>query len=138
MRPEAFYRIVRDAIGDDDRAGAVRATAAVFHALRDRLTLEESAQLRAQLPRALQAVWDEGDIRGRRPLKMHRQEFYRRVAHDAKAPAREARRLTLAVFAALNTQISPGEASDVLSQLPKYLKELWSEKEMTSPAPVRP
>jgi uncharacterized protein (DUF2267 family) len=35
--------------------------------------------------------------------------------------------MTLAVFAALKNQISPGEADDVLAQLPTDLKSLWLE-----------
>jgi uncharacterized protein (DUF2267 family) len=35
--------------------------------------------------------------------------------------------LTLAVFGALKAQLSPGEADDVLAQLPKDLKEVWVE-----------
>jgi uncharacterized protein (DUF2267 family) len=35
--------------------------------------------------------------------------------------------LVLAVFAALKEQLSPGEARDVMAQLPKDLKELWDE-----------
>jgi uncharacterized protein (DUF2267 family) len=35
--------------------------------------------------------------------------------------------MTLAVFAALKEQLSPGEAGDVLAQLPKGLKEVWVE-----------
>jgi uncharacterized protein (DUF2267 family) len=35
--------------------------------------------------------------------------------------------MILAVFAALKEQISPGEAQDVMAQLPKDLKELWAE-----------
>jgi uncharacterized protein (DUF2267 family) len=127
MTAEAFYGKVMDAIADEDRPGAVRATAAVFHALRDRLTVEEADQLCAQLPPPLQTVWEAGDIVDRRPLKMHREEFYARVAEEAKAPRHEARRLTLAVFSALKAQISAGEADDVLAQLPKDLKALWTE-----------
>ena len=38
-----------------------------------------------------------------------------------------ARRLTEAVFAALKTQFSPGEAEDVMAQLPRDLKTLWAQ-----------
>ena len=33
----------------------------------------------------------------------------------------------MAVFSALKTQLSEGEAEDVVAQLPKDLKELWVE-----------
>lgn len=132
MRPEAFYRTVMDTIGDEDRAGAVRATAAVLAALRDRLTVTEAAQVCAQLPKGLKELWQAGDAAGRRPRRMHEQEFCRRVAQDAKLPVREGRRATLAVFGALKMQLSAGEADDVLAQLPRDLKLMWSAARATS------
>lgn len=43
------------------------------------------------------------------------------------ASRRDARWLTVAVFRALQEQLSPGEAADVLAQLPADLKETWAE-----------
>lgn len=128
MKTEAFYRTVLEASADRHRDEVKRGTAAVFHALRDRLTPEEAAQLAAQLPAPLKAVWAAGERAGRRPVKLHRSEFYLRVMQEARLPStREARWMTLAVFAALKRQLSPGEAEDVLAQLPKDLKEIWLE-----------
>jgi len=114
--------------GEKSREAAKRATAAVFHALRDRLTHEEADQVVDQLPRDLKDVWGAGEKKERRPLKLHREEFYARVRRETGvASQREAHWLTLAVFAALKEQLSPGEAEDVFSQLPKDLKEVWAE-----------
>jgi uncharacterized protein (DUF2267 family) len=129
MTAPTFYRNVREAMGGDTaRESAKRATAAVFHALRDRLTAEEADQVMAQLPTELKEVWQEGERAGRQPLKMNREEFYQRVKDAAGVASRaEARWVTLAVFGALRKQLSPGEAGDVLAQLPRELKELWAE-----------
>jgi uncharacterized protein (DUF2267 family) len=128
MTEDAFYRTVMKTSGDDRRAMAKQATAAVFHALRDRLTREESSQVVDQLPAALKAIWRTGEKADRRPVKLHRLEFFERVkAEMGAASTREARWTTLAVFAALKEQLSPGEAEDVLAQLPKDLKEVWME-----------
>ena len=129
MTTQSFYRNVMETMGDTaTREGARRATVAVFHALRDRLTPDESDQVVAQLPRELKAVWEAGEKAPRRPVKMSREEFYDRVKHETGVTSqREARWLTLAVFAALGKQLSPGEAEDVNAQLPKDLKELWTE-----------
>jgi uncharacterized protein (DUF2267 family) len=76
----------------------------------------------------LKRIWAEGDTPGRRPVKMHRKEFYARVKRDAAIESiREARFFTIAVFAALKAQLSPGEADDVMAQLPRDLKEIWEE-----------
>lgn len=128
MTSRMFYRTVAKTGHQQDREVVKRATAAVLHALRDRLTTNEADQVFAQLPEELKEVWAEGEEAEREPIKMKREEFYERVVQDGELPStREARWMTLAVFAALKEQISPGEAQDVMAQLPKDLKELWDE-----------
>lgn len=128
METQAFYRTVRERMGQCDREEAKRGTAAVFHALRDRLTPQEADQVVAQLPRPLKAVWEMGDKVDRQPVKMHREEFYERVRREAGLLSdQDAQWLTLAVFSTLKAQLSPGETEDVLAQLPKDLKEVWVE-----------
>ena len=103
MTTQSFYKIVMKTSHTDDAKVARRATAATFHALRDRLTAAEASQVVAQLP-------------------------YERVKREAELPSkRVARWIVLAVFAALKEQLSPGEAEDVMAQLPKDLKEVWAE-----------
>jgi uncharacterized protein (DUF2267 family) len=124
----AFYRIVERTAELRSLDEARRVTAAVLHALRDRLTPEEAFQARAQLPQPIKAVWDEGDEADRRPLRLDLDKFHARVMGEARLVSpREARWATLAVFAALKEALTPGEAEDVMSQLPKELKEAWAE-----------
>lgn len=128
MTAQSFYRTVMDTSHQADPTAARRATAAVLHALRDRLTPDEADQVVAQLPLELKAVWEEGEQLERSPLKLKWDAFLERVRRETGlASAREARWMTLAVFAALKEQLSPGEAGDVLAQLPKSLKEVWIE-----------
>lgn len=130
MTTLAFYRRVIDESGEESREVAKRGTAAVLRALRDRLTPEEARQAAAQLPRELKAVWNEGEAPGRKPIKMRRPDFYERVRREAGlASTRQARFLTIAVFAALKEQLSPGETADVAAQLPRDLKEVWGRPE---------
>jgi len=131
MKTAEFYRAVIRTSGEQSRETAKRATAAVFHTLRDRLTAEEAAQAAAQLPRELKAVWKQGEKTGRRPTRMNRKEFYERVRTDAGlGSTRAARWMTLGVFGALKELLTPGEAEDVFAQLPKDLKELWAEAQI--------
>ena len=128
MNTVAFYRQVIDETGQTSREAVKRGTAAVFHALRDRLTPEEADQAVAQLPRELKLLWKEGEVARRKPLKIHRREFYDRIKREAVLKStREARFLTIGVFAALKAQLSPGEADDILAQLPRDLKEIWED-----------
>ncbi len=128
MTAQDFYRRIIEKTGRVKPETVERAVAAVFHTLRDRLTREEAEQVVAQLPGELKDVWRAGEVLGREPVKMHRTEFLERVRRGAglRSP-REAHWMTLVVFGALKEQISPGEAEDVLAQLPKDLKELWEE-----------
>jgi uncharacterized protein (DUF2267 family) len=128
MTTLSFYRRVIEETGQSDRAAVKRGTAAVLHALRDRLLPDEAAQAAAQLPQELRVVWSAGEVRNRKPIKMHRKVFYERVKQEAGLKnLREARFLTLGVFAALKGQLSPGEADDVLAQLPRGLKDVWED-----------
>jgi uncharacterized protein (DUF2267 family) len=128
MSAIGFYRRVIDETGQTDREAVKRGTAAVLRALRDRLTPAEARQAAAQLPRELRAVWLAGEAPDRKPVKLHRQDFYQRVKRDAGCKSvREARYLTIATFLALKEQLSPGEADDILAQLPRDLKQVWQE-----------
>ncbi len=116
---------------DEQRAEGV--TFAVFQSLRDRLTPKEAADVAAQLPAGLRALWTDNERVDRRVEKMHRSEFLGRIRQWAGLPdEEEAERSAKAVFAALQTLLgSPtgqeGEAWDIYSQLPKDLKRLWVE-----------
>jgi uncharacterized protein (DUF2267 family) len=106
---------------------ARQATAAVLHALRDRLTAEEAAQAAAQLPRELKTLWRGGGPAPARPLKLHRGQFLERVRLEAGlASTGQAEQVTDAVFAALKEQLSEGEADDIVAQLPRDLKRQWA------------
>jgi uncharacterized protein (DUF2267 family) len=128
MNAGRFYSAVARSSHEQDGVAVKRVSAAVLRALRDRLTMDEADQVFAQLPRELKAVWGEGEEAERAPVKMDRAAFLERIMREAELPSlRQARWMTVAVFAALKEQVSPGEARDVMSQLPKDLKELWAE-----------
>lgn len=125
MTTRSFYRAVREGCLSSHEV-AHRGVEAVLQALRDRLTVEEARQVLAQLPAELKLAW--GKRSDGPPTKLDRREFYVRVEREAALGSRqEARAMTWAVFAALKAQLSPGEAEDVLAQLPGDLKEVWTE-----------
>lgn len=127
MRTYEFYRTVMATGGVASREVARRATAAVFHALRDRLQPAEADQVAAQLPVELKAVWHAGEALERAPVRTNRQRFYERVKAEADLTSiADARAATRAVFAALELALTPGEAEDVVAQLPKDLKGVWT------------
>ena len=99
----------------------------MLRALRDRLTPDEAEQAVAQLPRELKTLWAGGLPAAHQPVKLRRREFLDRVRVDAGLKSlNQAEMVTDAVFAGLKEQLSPGEADDIVAQLPRDLKTLWA------------
>ncbi|MDQ1665534.1 MAG: hypothetical protein QOH75_1565 [Actinomycetota bacterium] len=95
---------------------------AVLHALRDRMTVDETAQLSAQLPMLIRGIYFEGWDPTHVPMKVDRDEFLARVekeyAHDMDGDVVQ---LTQTVLQALRTHVSDGEWDDIRSAVPKKL-----------------
>jgi uncharacterized protein (DUF2267 family) len=127
MKARNLYSRVSIEADIDSLADARHATAAVLRALRDRLTSEEADQAMAQLPQELKRLWASGRPPLWQPVKMHRREFLERVRVDAGLKSLgQAELVTDAVFAGLKEQLSPGEAEDIVAQLPRDLKGQWA------------
>jgi uncharacterized protein (DUF2267 family) len=111
----------------DNRHTAYLALRATLHALRDRITVEEVAQLGAQLPMLIRGFYYEGWNPTGKPSKaLHRQQFLDRIAKgfndtEDKDPEEVAR----AVFIVLVQRISDGEIEDVKHILPADIRDLW-------------
>jgi uncharacterized protein (DUF2267 family) len=113
-------------LGTESRADAWRALRAYLQVLRDRLTLDEGAQLAAQLPQLLRGVFYEGFDPGHQPEPIRdREMFLARLAERAQLedPA-EAARAAAAATRVLRRHITPGEVDDVLAQLPSDIREV--------------
>jgi uncharacterized protein (DUF2267 family) len=95
---------------------------AVTHALRDRLTVEETAHLAAQLPMLIRGVYYEGWDPGRVPVKMNKRQFLERVGEDFPfEDGGDVESLVRTVLHSLRRHISDGEWNNVRSSLPKDL-----------------
>jgi uncharacterized protein (DUF2267 family) len=106
--------------GTENHAEAWRVLRAYLQVLRDRLTIDEAAQLAAQLPHLLRGVFYEGFDPGHQPEKIrHRDEFLARLGERAGlADPDEAARAAAAVTRVLRRHVTAGELDDVLAQLP--------------------
>ena len=95
---------------------------AVLHALRDRLTVEEAAQLSAQLPLLVRGIYFEGWDPSKVPIKMHRDEFLARIRDEFpfEIPG-GTERLARTTLEALRRHITDGEWEDVRASLPDDL-----------------
>ncbi len=128
-KTNAWLKEVEDAMGWEDRHKAYMALRAVLHALRDRLTPDETADLAAQLPMLIRGFFFEGWHPADKPRKYrHKKEFLQQV--ETEAPwlhDEELERTVTAVFNVLSSRIGDGETRQVRMMLPSELRELWPE-----------
>lgn len=134
MHPNTFLDIVKQEGGLRNRDEAERATRIVFDLLHHRITEEEAQDVRSQLPEQLANLWEGGTTWMEwlfSKLAPHhtytRQEFIDEVNARKGDIMATGEQIVRAVFYALQSQISPGEARDVAAQLPRDLKQLWDE-----------
>jgi uncharacterized protein (DUF2267 family) len=127
QKTNAWLNRLMELLPTDDRHVAYLALRATLHALRDRLPVEEVAQLGAQLPMLVRGLYYEGWDPTDKPLRIRsRDDFLKRLAGamvyvDRKEPEDVAR----AVFTLLVQRISDGEIEDVQHVLPADIRDLW-------------
>ena len=111
-------------LGTDDRKFAYRVLRAYLHAVRDRLMVDEAAQLAAQLPELVRGIYYEGWVPSRTPTSDRSvDEFLRRIADEAKLPGEtEASYACSAAARVLRRHVSEGEINDVVAVFPEELR----------------
>ena len=102
---------------------------AVLHALRDRLTIQEVAQLGAQLPIFIRGIYYEGwnperTSRIRRKKEAFLQQVRADFAHT-RNPDVDVDHITRAIFRVLCKHVSEGELEEIKALLPRDLREFW-------------
>lgn len=116
-----------------DKQNAGRILRAVFHTLRNHLTLEENFQLLAQLPMALKGAYVDGWSPTKRQLikSKKKSNFLSEVVREEGnsswrdfSNGEEIDHSVKAVFKVLKKYISKGEFEDMIAVLPKELKQL--------------
>jgi uncharacterized protein (DUF2267 family) len=113
----------------DDQGRAYDALRAVLHALRDRLTVAETADLAAQLPMLVRGFYYEGWRPTGKPLRERRkEEFLAHVAGEFPPPPfDDTEEIVRAVFRLLERRVSGGEIDDIKASLPTAIRVLWDE-----------
>ncbi|MEF2550090.1 DUF2267 domain-containing protein [Aurantimonas sp. A2-1-M11] len=119
---------LRDDLGWTGEKDAYRLLRAVLHALRDWLSLEEVADLSAQLPMMIRGVffenWQPSLIW--QVTDRSKDDFTLRVQKEFGSEAMDdPDKAVAAVFRLIDKHISPGEARQVRGQLRKSLQGLW-------------
>jgi uncharacterized protein (DUF2267 family) len=119
-----------------DQKQAYKALRAVFHTLRDRLTVEEATDFSAQLPMLLRGLFFEGYNPTGKPSRINTvEQFVDRVnthfpAHEVgdfnePDPSFDPEEITRAVLKVIASYVSTGEIKDVIASLPEKLRDLW-------------
>lgn len=127
---EKTHEWLRDLMMDlawQDEHKAYLALRSVLHALRDRLTVEETAQLAAQLPMLVRGLYYEGWNPTGKPVKeRHQEQFLTHIREHFKNDERIVpEQMVRAVFRLLSKHISGGEIKDVKHTLPAEIRVFW-------------
>lgn len=110
---------------EGDRRAAYRVLRAVLHAIRDHISVDEAAQLGAQLPELVRGIYYAEWDPSRTPVASGAKAFLDRVAGRALLGGEtEAAFASSAVWRLLERHVSAGELDDVLAQLPAELREV--------------
>jgi uncharacterized protein (DUF2267 family) len=121
-----WFNDMADELGTEDQREAYRILRAYLHGLRDRLPVNESAQLAAQLPELIRGIYYEGWNPSSTPVKYRGfADFLDRIADEAVLDGET--RASYAVSAAaavLRRHVSAGEIDDVRAILPEDLKPI--------------
>lgn len=119
---------IQDRLGFGDHHRAYQALRTVLHALRDRLSVDQTAALAAQLPLLIRGIYYEGWHPHGKPLKERHKDGF--LAHIAVAfrddPDFNAERVVKAVFQVLSKHVAGGEIESLKRSMPDDLKSLWS------------
>jgi uncharacterized protein (DUF2267 family) len=125
--------------GWQDRHLAYLGLRATLHALRDRLTVEEAAELAAQLPMLVRGFYYEGwDPTGKPVRARHQEEFLARIGREVppRAPM-DPESVARAVFRLLSERVADGEIDEVRHVLPSEIRELWPTTPVGEPVTGR-
>lgn len=111
-------------LGTDSRKDAYHVLRAYLHAVRDRLSVNEAAQLGAQLPELIRGIYYEGWVPAKTPMTFRTvEEFLARIADEALLPGEtEASYACSAATRVLRRHVSAGEIDDVVAVFPEELR----------------
>jgi uncharacterized protein (DUF2267 family) len=128
-----FLKEIASELGmPEDTDQAYRVMSAVFHAVRETITAEESLHLISQLPMFIKAVYvNSWHLKPNNKIRS-KTEFFECLRKQNPRTALEdfgndevARSKTQAVLKVIKNHVTTGEVQDILDQLPMELAELW-------------
>jgi uncharacterized protein (DUF2267 family) len=128
QKTNEWLQEITQELGTENRQQAYVVLRATLQTLRDRLPIEETAHLGAQLPMLIRGIYYEGWRPSLEVLKMHRDEFLDRVLdHFARTALADIdpEAAVRAVFQVLSRKIAAGEIQKIVHVLPAEFRDLW-------------
>ncbi|WP_129347676.1 CBS domain-containing protein [Sorangium cellulosum] len=123
---EQIFRSVEQSGALPPNLRAPEAVGATLCTLSRRLSGGEARDLAAALPPTIQAIVQPcATQRDEQPEVFGRREFLETLAEHLQIDTDQARAVSQAIFAAVEREIPMKEVTDIESQLPADLKELW-------------
>lgn len=106
----------------------LHALRAALHALRDRLSVEQTAHIAAQLPLLIRGLFYESWVPAHTPVAdRHLGAFLEHIERELKrsADAYDPEHVARAVFTLLRRHVSPGAIDHIMATLPVEIRNLW-------------
>jgi uncharacterized protein (DUF2267 family) len=121
-----WVKDMMEALGTDDARKGLHALRAGLHALRDRLSVDEAAQLSAQLPLVIRGLYFEGWHPSDKPLRIRRRAEFLALVRDKYGPRTDAAAddIVTATFRVLGKHVSTGELTELMMTLPAELVDV--------------
>ena len=122
-----WVNLLREDLEWDDPGRAYMLLREVLHAVRDYLSVDEAADLSAQLPLLVRGIYFDGWVPSRAPAQPRsKADFLGRIQKPfSETPLDDPERAAAAVFDVLRRKISQGEFDQVSRSMPKTLRDLW-------------
>lgn len=126
QKADVWIKDMMRELGTGDPHLAYHALSASLHALRDRLAVNEAAQLAAQLPLLVRGLFYEGWHPASTPVHLRRPEELLLLVDQKGGDGRsiDPERSLAATFEVLRRHVSAGELRSIANVLPPSLAEL--------------
>ena len=126
QKTNIWLKDVMEQLGWCNEHRAYLALRSVLQTLRDRLTIEDAADLGAQLPMLIRGFYYDAWNPGGKPVKFDREEFLANISQQFGGEAGiDAETVTRAVLKVIDKRIASGEIEDIRNNLPAGLREFW-------------
>ncbi|HEX4169846.1 MAG TPA: DUF2267 domain-containing protein [Bryobacteraceae bacterium] len=132
QKTNEWLQEIAQEFGTENRQQAYVALRATLHTLRERLPIEETAHLGAQLPMLIRGIYYEGWKPTLEVSKMHRDEFLEHVLDQLEQTALadiDPEITVRVVLQILSRKVAPGEVEKLIHVMPADLRDLWPSGE---------